>query len=61
MAIEDEGDHIVLRPVPDDPVDALRGVFRAYATGRCGAEAVRASRDEDVDAGEAKWSRHRTG
>jgi len=56
VAIEDEGDRIVLRPVPDDPIAALRGSLadlrRADLTA---AEAVRATRDEDVEISERKW------
>jgi bifunctional DNA-binding transcriptional regulator/antitoxin component of YhaV-PrlF toxin-antitoxin module len=25
---EDLGDHLVLRPVPDDPIEATRGIFK---------------------------------
>ena len=56
MAIEDEGDRIVLRPVPDDPIAALRGVF-ADDDPLSAAEAVRAARDEDIEAEEEKWNR----
>lgn len=56
VAIEDEGDRIVLRPVPDDPVAALRGIF-ADEHPVSGAEAVRRARDEDVEAEEEKWKR----
>jgi len=57
VAIEDRGDRIVLRPVPDDPIDALQGVLAAYATGASSTAAVRRLRDEDVEVGEAKWPR----
>jgi len=56
VAIEDEGDRIVLRPVPDDPIAALRGIF-ADDNPISGAEAVRAARDEDIEAEEEKWKR----
>lgn len=55
VAIEDEGDRIVLRPVPDDPISALRGVFADLRTDMSAAEAVRAARDEDVEISERKW------
>lgn len=56
VAIEDEGDRIVLRPVPDDPVDALLGVFaHLRRPDITGAEAVRAARDEDNAISERKW------
>jgi AbrB family looped-hinge helix DNA binding protein len=58
VAIDDEGDRIVLRPVPDDPIAALRGIFadlrRPDVTG---AEAVRQARDEDIEIEEEKWKR----
>lgn len=56
VAIEDEGDRIVLRPVPDDPIAALRGIF-ADDDPISGAVAVRAARDEDIEAEEEKWKR----
>lgn len=44
VAIEDRGDSVVLRPVPDDPIEAARGALR----GRIPAsEAVRARARED--------------
>jgi AbrB family looped-hinge helix DNA binding protein len=58
VAIEDEGDRIVLRPVPDDPISALRGVLADLRTDVTGAEAVRQARDEDIEAEEEKWKRH---
>jgi hypothetical protein len=56
VAIEDEGDRIVLRPVPDDPIAAFVGIF-ADDNPLTTAEAVRASRDEDIEAEEEKWKR----
>ncbi len=56
VAIVDEGDCIVLRPVPDDPIAALRGIF-ADDNPLTGAEAVRQARDEDIEAEEEKWKR----
>ncbi len=57
VAIEDEGDRIVLRPVPDDPIAALLGVFAARPGEPSAAEAVRAAREEDIEAEEDKWKR----
>lgn len=46
---EDHGDHIVLRPVLDDPVAAAVGVF-ARQIGVLGSEeAKRLDREEDLD------------
>jgi AbrB family looped-hinge helix DNA binding protein len=57
VAIEDEGDRIVLRPVPDDPIAALRGSLGHLRTDVSAAEAVRAARDEDIEIEEEKWKR----
>ena len=57
VAIEDEGDRIVLRPVPDDPIAALRGSLADLRTDITAADAVRAARDEDIEAEEEKWKR----
>jgi bifunctional DNA-binding transcriptional regulator/antitoxin component of YhaV-PrlF toxin-antitoxin module len=46
---EDHGDHVVLRPVPDDPVAAAVGVF-AQQIGKLGSEeARRLDREEESD------------
>lgn len=58
VAIEDEGDRIVLRPVPDDPIEALMGVFaHLRRPDLTAAEAVRQARDDDIEAEEEKWKR----
>ena len=57
VAIEDDGDRIVLRPVPDDPVAAAFGVFAAYRSGKSSAELIREARDEDNEISEEKWNR----
>jgi hypothetical protein len=28
VLVEDLGDHLVLRPVPDDPIEATRGILK---------------------------------
>jgi hypothetical protein len=54
--IEDEGDRLVLRPVPTDPVEGLRGVLKGKARADISAsEAVRRWRKEDNAAMERKW------
>jgi AbrB family looped-hinge helix DNA binding protein len=57
VAIEDEGDRIVLRPVPDDAISALRGSLAHLHSDLTAAEAVRAARDEDIEIEEEKWKR----
>ena len=56
VAIEDGGDRIVVRPVPDDPITALRGIF-AGPGDVSAADAVRAARDEDIEIEDEKWVR----
>jgi AbrB family looped-hinge helix DNA binding protein len=58
VAIEDEGDRIVLRPVPDDPIARLRGsLAHLRRPDLTAAEAVREAREEDIEAEEEKWKR----
>jgi hypothetical protein len=47
VVIEDLGDRVVVRPLPDDPIDAARGAFE----GRIGpTERLRARARADEDA-----------
>ena len=58
VAIEDEGDRIVVRPVPDDPISRLRGIFAdSRIAGVSAAEAVREAREEDIEIEEERWER----
>jgi AbrB family looped-hinge helix DNA binding protein len=56
VAIEDEGDRIVLRPVPDDPIAGLVGIF-ADDNPITGTQAVREAREEDIEIEEERWQR----
>jgi AbrB family looped-hinge helix DNA binding protein len=58
VSIVDEGDRLVVRPTPDDPVAALRGIFAARPGSVPSDVAVRELRDADNRAAEAKWKRH---
>ena len=49
---EDRGDHLVLRPVADDPVEAAVGVFAAQIGGLGSDEAKRLDREEELSAEE---------
>jgi bifunctional DNA-binding transcriptional regulator/antitoxin component of YhaV-PrlF toxin-antitoxin module len=49
---EDRGDHVVLRPVPDDPVAAAAGVFATQIGALGSEEAKRLDREEELDAHE---------
>jgi len=39
---EDHGDHLVLRPVPDDPLAAVRGALTAEMSGGPATDQLRA-------------------
>lgn len=45
VAVEDHGDHVVVRPLPDDPIAAARGALRGRI-GNVDALRVRARADE---------------
>jgi bifunctional DNA-binding transcriptional regulator/antitoxin component of YhaV-PrlF toxin-antitoxin module len=49
---EDRGDHMVLRPVPDDPVAAAVGAFAKQIGALGSEEAKRLDREEELDAQE---------
>lgn len=56
VLIVDEGDRVVLRPLPEDPIEALRGVLKGKARADIStAEAMRRWREEDNAAMERKW------
>jgi virulence-associated protein VagC len=59
VLIEDEGDHLIVRPVPADGIEALRGILKSELVGEVTtAEAVRRWREEDNTAMERKWREH---
>lgn len=60
VLIEDEGDRIVMRPTPEDAVEALMGIFSGGPTGVPSDVAVRRLRNADNRAMDRKWKR-RTG
>jgi len=49
---EDRGDHLVLRPAPDDPVAAAVGAFATEIGALGSEEAKRLDREEELDAQE---------
>lgn len=54
---EDHGDELILRPAPDDPIAAVRGIFAREIDGGPNVDEMRTgARDE-----EAKLERHRAG
>ncbi len=46
---EDRGDHVVLRPVQDDPVAAAVGAFATQIRALGSDEAKRLDREEELD------------
>lgn len=45
VQVEDRGDHVVLKPLPDDPIDAARGAVKGRI-GRTAELRDRARKDE---------------
>jgi bifunctional DNA-binding transcriptional regulator/antitoxin component of YhaV-PrlF toxin-antitoxin module len=55
---EDRGDHVVLRPAPDDPVAAVRGIFAKEIRGGPTVDEARATaRSEEPDREERRTRR----
>jgi hypothetical protein len=56
-ALEDtdrRGDHLILRPAPEDPIEAARGAFKDYP-GPSVEEGRRQFREEEREAEERKF------
>jgi bifunctional DNA-binding transcriptional regulator/antitoxin component of YhaV-PrlF toxin-antitoxin module len=49
ISLEDHGDHVVLRPAPDDPIAAARGDLKDLADGMTSDEMRREARAEEAD------------
>ena len=47
VAVDDLGDHVVIRPLPDDPIVAARGALKG-TVGSTAALRARARKDESV-------------
>jgi bifunctional DNA-binding transcriptional regulator/antitoxin component of YhaV-PrlF toxin-antitoxin module len=59
VVAEDRGDHLVLRPTPDDPIEAARGAFKEYFRDGPTVDEMRAQyREEEIEAEEGKWRRY---
>jgi bifunctional DNA-binding transcriptional regulator/antitoxin component of YhaV-PrlF toxin-antitoxin module len=41
VVLEDRGDHLVLRPAPDDPIEAVRGIFAGEMKGTATVDQLR--------------------
>jgi len=62
VLIEDEGDRLVVRPVPADPIGGIRGILKDKVTVKISTdEAMRRWRAEDNAASERKWREHYEG
>ena len=57
--IVDNGSHIVVSPVPDDPIAAFRGSFAGR--GPSSEELRRQAREEEQEIEDAKWERWAAG
>lgn len=53
VLVEDRGDSLVLRPLPDDPIDAAMGSLAG--PGPTSDEMRRISREEEAEAEERKY------
>ena len=47
LSLEDHGDHVVLRPAPDDPIAAARGALKDLAGDTTSEEMRREARAEE--------------
>lgn len=55
VVIDDRGDHMVVRPAPDDPVKATFGIFADdFADAPAAEQIVRELREQDVAAGDRR-------
>ena len=54
VVAEDRGDHLILRPAPEDPIEAARGAF-AHLPGPTVDEARRLDREEEAEIEEEKF------
>jgi bifunctional DNA-binding transcriptional regulator/antitoxin component of YhaV-PrlF toxin-antitoxin module len=54
VVADDRGDHLILRPAPEDPIEAAHGAFKDYP-GPTVEEALREFREEEREAEERKF------
>jgi bifunctional DNA-binding transcriptional regulator/antitoxin component of YhaV-PrlF toxin-antitoxin module len=56
VSAEDYGDHLVLRPAPEDPISAVMGIFaKEIAAGPTADEAMAELDTEEREAEEREW------
>ncbi|MBX3030338.1 MAG: AbrB/MazE/SpoVT family DNA-binding domain-containing protein [Chloroflexi bacterium] len=53
VIVEDRGDSLVVRPLPDDPIEAAMGSLAG--PGPTSDEMRRQYREEEIEAEERKW------
>lgn len=58
VQVEDCGDHVVVRPLPDDPVAAVRGIFKEHMKGMTTDELRRQAREDERRAEERKVAQY---
>lgn len=56
LQVEDRGDELVIRPAPDDPIAAARGIFKGRSK-YSSEELRRLVREEEAEIEERKWGR----
>lgn len=56
VVADDRGDHLVLRPAPEDPIEAALGAF-ADLRGPTADEARRLFREEEAEIEDRKYGR----
>lgn len=54
VVADDRGDHLVLRPAPEDPIEAALGAF-AHLPGPTADEARRLDREEEAEIEDRKY------
>jgi len=54
VVADDRGDHLILRPAPEDPIEAAMGAFKG-SPGPSVDQMRQESRDEEREIEERKW------
>lgn len=54
VVADDRGDHLILRPAPEDPIEAAMGAFKNYP-GPTADEMRREAREEEAEIYERKF------
>ena len=55
VVIDDAGDYLRIRPVPDDPIAAAVAMLAGKGNGLSGNDLTRIWREEEIEAEERKW------